>query len=240
MTTLWRYQIPSENGEGWAIFVIGSDGFFATVNDYHNCAFRWTDPGVKDFREFFLDVKKRKDYFIEKLSGGRHVHNAHLTLMAVFEALRKLNDREIEESERRVIRNEYGNLSDEGYLRRWADNTMAFDPHDAWALQVMTPPHMVHCLVTAAMPKMEVLIRAEFAHELRQGALKVLALSPEELAQMHDVAKIEGIDFYKYLAAFSANRSIHTITDGEREFVKKYMFSKAYGKSGEDFLKAIK
>ena len=68
---LWRYRIPNIDGEGWAIFVIGSDGYFSSVSDWGNYAFIWRDHGCKDFREFLLLAEKDWQYFSEKLAHGR-------------------------------------------------------------------------------------------------------------------------------------------------------------------------
>ena len=67
---LWRYSIPSEKGEGWAVFVIGSDGYFSACSDYGNYAFWWSHHGSNDFRSFLLRAKESPDYFESKLSNG--------------------------------------------------------------------------------------------------------------------------------------------------------------------------
>lgn len=63
--TFWRYYVPSEDGEGWGIFILDSTGMFAAVTDYGNCAYRWTHHGCDDFREFFSGGSW--DYFLKKL-----------------------------------------------------------------------------------------------------------------------------------------------------------------------------
>jgi hypothetical protein len=71
MTTpikLWRYHLPNINGEGWAIIVIGSDGFFSAVSDYGNYGYFWSHHGCADIREFFLRAAVEWDYFRRKLS----------------------------------------------------------------------------------------------------------------------------------------------------------------------------
>lgn len=58
--TLRRYALPSVKGEGWAIIVIGSDGYFSTVSDWGNYAYLWTHPGC-EFRHFLAGLDA--DYF---------------------------------------------------------------------------------------------------------------------------------------------------------------------------------
>lgn len=57
MTTpikLYRYDLPNVDGEGWAIIVLGSDGFFSAVSDYGNYGHYWSAHGTDDFRQFVL------------------------------------------------------------------------------------------------------------------------------------------------------------------------------------------
>src|SRR4051812_42726931 len=66
--TLRRYSLPSEKGEGWAIVVLGSDGFFSAVSDWGNYAYIWTNPGC-EFRKFLTQVDA--SYFWSKITSGR-------------------------------------------------------------------------------------------------------------------------------------------------------------------------
>lgn len=68
---LWRYYLPSENGEGWAEIVIGSNGFFAAVSDYGDYAYAWRHHGCDDVRKFFVRAARDWDYFARKLGGER-------------------------------------------------------------------------------------------------------------------------------------------------------------------------
>jgi hypothetical protein len=65
--TLRRYALPSINGEGWAIVVIGSDGYFSAVSDWGNYAYIWGAHGCADFREFLLG-REGSDYIVSKLN----------------------------------------------------------------------------------------------------------------------------------------------------------------------------
>lgn len=67
---LRRYVLPSVNGEGWAVIVLGSDGFFAAVSDYGNYAFRWPYHGTPDFRLFFMRVDA--GYLLSKIATEKY------------------------------------------------------------------------------------------------------------------------------------------------------------------------
>lgn len=68
---LHRYAFPSREGEGWAIVVLGSDGFFSAVSDYGNYAFLWSSTGYADFREFMIRISGDAGYVCGKLSRTR-------------------------------------------------------------------------------------------------------------------------------------------------------------------------
>lgn len=63
---LRRYVL--RKSPGWAVVVIGSDGYFSAVSDYGNYAFWWSAHGHDDFRKFLLRAKRSSDYFINCLS----------------------------------------------------------------------------------------------------------------------------------------------------------------------------
>ena len=83
---LWRYHVPSVNGEGWGIFVIGSDGYFSCVTDHGNYAYLWTHHGFDDFRKFLLRAVEDRDYFVTKLGHGK-VYDGPETEKALKEAV---------------------------------------------------------------------------------------------------------------------------------------------------------
>lgn len=67
---LFYYYLPSEKGEGWAMIVIGDNGFFSAVSDYGSYGYLWTHHGMPDVRMFFLKCKRQSydsDYFQSKL-----------------------------------------------------------------------------------------------------------------------------------------------------------------------------
>lgn len=66
---LRRYKIPSVKGEGWAVVVIGSDGYFSAVSDCGNYAHLWSHHGCADFRQFLIRAVEDWEYFARKLSN---------------------------------------------------------------------------------------------------------------------------------------------------------------------------
>lgn len=79
---LRRYKI--RNDRGWAVFVIGSDGYFSVVSDYGNYAFWWSHIGEIDFREFLINLDH--DYVCSKLAQDRQKeYQADSTLESVKE-----------------------------------------------------------------------------------------------------------------------------------------------------------
>jgi hypothetical protein len=79
---IWRYYIPSERqGWGWGIFLLDSTGMFAAVTDYGNYAFKWSDWGPRDFREFVIGLVKSPSYLLSKVA--KRIHDGEATLKSV-------------------------------------------------------------------------------------------------------------------------------------------------------------
>ena len=69
--TTWRYSVPSEKGEGWAILFLDSVGCVAALSDWGDWAYRWNPRGYeegdgRDFRHFILSCDD--DYLLRKLA----------------------------------------------------------------------------------------------------------------------------------------------------------------------------
>lgn len=68
---LYRYVLRNEpgQGQGWAIVVLGSDGFFSSISDYGNYCNGWGHHGCADFREFVRDLGRKGEgsYFMGKV-----------------------------------------------------------------------------------------------------------------------------------------------------------------------------
>ncbi len=71
MTSFRRYNIPSVNGEGWAVVVLDlKDGYFSTVSDWGNYSYMWPNIGEGlDFRQFLCSTAP--DSFWGKITQGR-------------------------------------------------------------------------------------------------------------------------------------------------------------------------
>lgn len=66
--TVWRYELPPIEGEGWGSFMLDSTGMFAAVTDYGNYAYRWSHFGQRDFREFLAKASGSHEYILEKVA----------------------------------------------------------------------------------------------------------------------------------------------------------------------------
>lgn len=228
MTTLWRYSVPSKNGEGWAIFVLGSDGFFSVVSDFGNYAFLWTDPGVKDFREFFLNIDRKKGYFIRKLSNGQLDYDNEKTQAFVTQALSKLTEAERVYNEE-LIEDTYNNLYSEQDFLGWANATSTFELIEARQFACYRAPHMVTRLVTEAMVSLETLIQKELQDELVKAFAAFLVEGMPGLEEIRAQANQERVDFYTLVAAKLTGRSSYLIQAAERALIKKALFGATYG-----------
>ncbi|RKG68674.1 hypothetical protein D7V80_11800 [Corallococcus sp. CA054B] len=63
---VYQYRLRTEKGAWLADVILRSDGFFATVSDWGNYAFRWTAPG-REFRAFVVQLAGQGDYVCSKL-----------------------------------------------------------------------------------------------------------------------------------------------------------------------------
>jgi hypothetical protein len=180
--TLRRYVVRGPN-RGWAIVVLGSDGYFSALSDWGGYAYMWTHHGHTDFREFFLkkDFAKHPDYMAEKL-GRRRVYDGVQTFQGI--ARRILSSRRsgyLSKEEARkewnhfeeVAAGQYGmKLRDGGELsqwdfRTWHDGTSLSDAGEA-ACHSHDPQAVG--FVTNILPLLADAIQAELAAEQRGPA----------------------------------------------------------------------
>lgn len=66
--TLRRYVLKTDKQSGWAIIVIGSDGYFSAVSDHGNFSYIWGAPGM-EFRKFLTTCDPY--YFRSKITHCR-------------------------------------------------------------------------------------------------------------------------------------------------------------------------
>jgi hypothetical protein len=171
---LWRYQVPSIKLEGWAIVVIGSDGYFSAVSDWGNYSFRWSNTGCPDFRDFVLGAVVDPGYWINKL-GGPDVYDGESTLEKVKEYLADPKNFESEEErqeELELLEAEGEGLSRTHDLYHWQRVTKIQEP---WFFHcTMNDPH-ASAFVRKGMPRICALIQAELdAERGKVGADAVL------------------------------------------------------------------
>jgi len=190
---VWR-QAPF----GWAIFVVGSDGFFSAVSDYGNYSYLWRDHACDDFREFLLRAKRDSDYFIRCLRPKR-IYDPDATERRIKEAIcRERRSRSLSKEDARTAWNEitdaeigFGyDLYTEVDFTRWYDNSVGasklYDPSDMYA--TMNDPMVVRFVKEAMVGLAEIIQKefdaehkhvlieplAEYAHEAWSGWMKYL------------------------------------------------------------------
>ncbi len=159
---MWRYSLPSIQGQGWAVVIIDSTGFFSTVSDWGNYAYWWSGHGREDFREFLLTADA--DYVQRKLKPQEE-YKPEATLKAIRTHILRL--RRSEELEREEARDEW-NLLDRQHLyteicfSEWMHDTGLPGP---WEFAVSGPSGDILAFCANVMPRLKEAIRAELALE---------------------------------------------------------------------------
>ena len=126
---VWRYDLESINGSGWATVLLTGDGGLFAVSDWGNYAYRWTSHGCRDFREFLLDPLRKQDYLLSKLCE-RKQYNAERTIAAVRAALKEgvIDSTDQRRAEYELIKD--GLLDSEAGFLSWCGQTSICEPHD--------------------------------------------------------------------------------------------------------------
>jgi hypothetical protein len=163
--TLRRYSLPNVKGEGWAIFVIGSDGYFSVVSDYGDYAYLWTHAG-EEFRRAL--IRMDWDYASRKLAHGRpKEYQQRRTLANVKDCiLRYRRDgswtAEKAREEWDLLRT-YNDLAHEFDLADWIRDGTSIE--DASELPVYDTPAQVVAFCKVVLPRFQALLRAELEVE---------------------------------------------------------------------------
>jgi hypothetical protein len=164
--TLRRYALPSINGEGWAVVVLGSDGYFSTVSDWGNYAYWWGSHGREDFREFVIGLAGSIDYAVGKLSPGRHTYDGPKTLASVKESICQLRrDGSLSREEARHewdLLDRYDLEDSEGDLARWMDHTQLIE---AWGYAVYSRDSNAVGYAKHVLPRLAEVLKAELEAE---------------------------------------------------------------------------
>lgn len=167
--SFWRYYVPNEKGEGWAICVLGTDGFFATVSDYGNYAYCWTATGEKDFRRFFIDLNW--DYVARKLAHGHGhrlltVYDGEETLVNVKKhIIERRREGQFNRNEARTeweLLEENDELSCPEWFAVWYTQTKIADPHEYQAFRM---DGQLEGWAKRVLPRLQAMIRSELERE---------------------------------------------------------------------------
>jgi hypothetical protein len=167
---LSRYNIPSEEGEGWAVIVIDTDiGFFATVSDWGNYAYTWTHPGA-EFRQFL--ARLTPDYLYKKLLHGQksEVFDGEATTACIKEAIRLKDVAHTEEKGRSWKRHnaelrsveKFAPMAEEQDFQAWQSETTLDEP---WQYRCTRPEPQAMSFCTKVWPRFKLLLEAELLKE---------------------------------------------------------------------------
>lgn len=168
--TTWRYSIPNEKYQGWAILFLDDAGCFACLSDYGNYTYRWNARGLgdaRDLRDFIVTCDP--EYILRKISQET-VYDADRTLAAVQRAILEKRrwggwSKERASSEWEAVKY-CGYLSAEYQFQTWLEETSL---KDAGELVRHTYPAGALSFMAHAWPRLKALIQSDLAAEI-QGA----------------------------------------------------------------------
>lgn len=168
--TLRRYVLPSVQGQGWAIVVLGSDGYFSAVSDYGNYAYIWSAHGCADFREFAADLEKDPHYAVGKLWPHPHEYDGEATFKNAKRMIKKRAREDVSfdsESERWTLV-DHDELNTEFNFHDWLNET-DLPSHDAYECRAERPNPQALAFCEKILPRLAEVLRAEMAKE-KEGA----------------------------------------------------------------------
>ncbi len=169
---LRRYVLPSVKGDGWAVIVLGSDGFFAAVSAHGNYAHLWSHHGCADAREFFARADRDWDYFVNKLSPRPWTLDGEKTHQRIAQFI--LTARRHDDFSARLAREEWQLLqasdirdTGEAGFADWHRQTKIWD---AAEYAVYSPPSDVVAFCRQTLPRWAAMLQAELAAEAAECA----------------------------------------------------------------------
>lgn len=158
----WRYSLPSEHGEGWAIIFMDSIGCFTALSDWGDVGYRWPQQGwgPGDFRKFVIGLDD--SYLIGKLGQNRKEYDPEGTLENVKDAIiQARRDGELKKAKAREEwerLDTYDNLYTEYDFTQWL-NTTRLD--EASSCHCQRYVRDVTSFVERVMPRLRELLKAE-------------------------------------------------------------------------------
>lgn len=166
----WRYSIPNEKYQGWAILFLDDAGCFAALSDYGNYAYRWNANGLgdaRDLRDFIVTCDP--EYILRKISQ-KTAYDADKTLADVQRTILEKRrwggwSKERASSEWEEVKY-CGYLSAEFHFQTWLEETSL---EDAGELARYTYPVDALAFMERAWPRLKASIQADLAAEI-QGA----------------------------------------------------------------------
>ncbi len=162
---LRRYKLPSLNHEGWAVVVIGSDGYFSTASDWGNYAFIWGAPGM-EFRKFLTQLDA--SYFHSKITHMREarVFDERATEKAIGKRLwEMMGAGDIDKPQHDDALEKLEGVLDDGPhgIPAWAAS-LDFD-FEYYDVVSMMPEPQSWGYATKVLPRLQALLREELAAE---------------------------------------------------------------------------
>lgn len=167
----WRYQFPSEKGEGWAVVFMDSTGCFAALSDWGSCSYRWSQAGwgPGDFRKFLLSCDD--GYLASKFGQGRREYDPEGTVRSVKERLEELErggDLSVEDlAEERELLRRFDDLDNEMNYMQWRQETK-IDVSDGFSMQRYERD--VTSFIKRVMPRLRQKLKDELAEPVASAS----------------------------------------------------------------------
>ncbi len=165
--TLRRYRLHSTGHEGWAIIVIGSDGYFSAVSDWGNYAYIWGSMGSA-VREFLVDLEPH--YFWTKITHGREaqVWDEDQVEKNIRERLDEMVTQELlsKDDADYAFDEAQGSVGNCESVLLWIENHSSlrdFDPYEG--ITATRPEAQSWGFATKVLPRFQAMLREELAAE---------------------------------------------------------------------------
>jgi hypothetical protein len=214
---IWRYALPNENYEGWAVVHLDEYGFCSVISDYGDYSYHWPRQswGPCDFRKFLLRCDE--GYLTSKFAGGQRVLSASQTRELILQTLQEgLEEGSLSavvvEEERELL--ESSDFSTDVGFYEWSKYTQL---EDSWECACYTPPSQLLSFMERVWPRIKATMAADLEFEKREGPpLDLLqVLKPFSDGFLHALESLSGED---YLQWQEGCRSATCDEQGERHF----------------------